>query len=363
MNAHDQLNHQLRASVANNPGRKPGVRVRFWEQGLSALAAVAGVALALGIAAFALIALKPAHPPSSEPTAPQTTNHRGELGLAPRNPGPTPRDVDGAAVAAAWKTAWKEARSCDPQSAPASKTAASPSAAMLSTIPVLRRPFTPADQPPTTFHGHEQPLVRSGNVYIRFVRRARVNDGITFYLVPAKVGRPALSPADANRCYQLTVAALQAQIPNVAPAKRAPTLRYGKAEFALSRYHLETQRLQEGVFLLTQFANGDAVADGGQSPSTIRHTGMLGGAGTPPGPTVMDGIVPPGVATVTLKFPSSHHGNRHLPALAVTGAVVHNVFVIPIPTLFQRGGWPSTAVWRSATGNVIRTIDERPFHP
>jgi hypothetical protein len=39
------------------------------------------------------------------------------------------------------------------------------------------------------------------------------------------------------------------------------------------------------------------------------------------------------------------------------------VFVIPIPTLFERGGWPATAIWRSASGKVIKTVDERPFHP
>jgi hypothetical protein len=77
----------------------------------------------------------------------------------------------------------------------------------------------------------------------------------------------------------------------------------------------------------------------------------------------MDGIVPSGVATVTLKFPAARYGGRTLPALSATGNVVNNVFVIPIPTLFQRGAWPTAAIWRSATGQVIKTVNERPFHP
>ena len=77
----------------------------------------------------------------------------------------------------------------------------------------------------------------------------------------------------------------------------------------------------------------------------------------------MDGIVPTGVATVTLTFPASRYRNHRLPPLSATGDVVNDVFVIPIPTLFQRGGWPTTAIWRSASGKVIRTVDERPFHP
>lgn len=77
----------------------------------------------------------------------------------------------------------------------------------------------------------------------------------------------------------------------------------------------------------------------------------------------MDGIVPSGVATVTLQFPASRHGSQRLPALSTTGDVLNDVFVISIPTLFQRGRWPTTAIWRSASGKVIKTVDERPFHP
>jgi hypothetical protein len=59
-------------------------------------------------------------------------------------------------------------------------------------------------------------------VYIRYVRRVRVAEGRTFYLIPvANLGRPPLSAATANRCYRLEVAALQAALPSVARAKRA----------------------------------------------------------------------------------------------------------------------------------------------
>ncbi len=240
---------------------------------------------------------------------------------------------------------------------------------MLSTLPILRRPATSADQLPANFYFRGQLLPlrgRGGVVYARYVRRARVADSITFYLVPvAKLGRSPLSPAAAERCYQLTVAALRAELPTVPPAKRAPTLRYGDAEFALGRYNLETSSVHEGAFLFTARASGGGGADGGQSPSTIRETGMLGGGGggKPPSPIVMDGIVPPGVASVTLRFPAAGHGGNGLPPLSATGDVVNGVFVIPVPTLFERGGWLTTAIWRSAAGKVIKTVDERPFHP
>jgi hypothetical protein len=338
------------------------------------LIVTAGVAVTLGVAAVALHALRHRRPPSSQPVAPPATHRHSRPAprlRRPRDPGPIPRNVDDAAVANAWNTAWAKDPTCAPGGGPAAGpgvTDATPSQAMLSILPPLRRPATPADRlsADSYIHGRLPPLAfRGGRVYVHYIRRARVADGTTFYLVPAAaLGRPPLPAAAANRCYRLTVAALQAELPSVATAKRAATRRYGDAEFALGRYNLETSSVHEGVFLLTARANGSG-ADGGQSPSTIRHSGMLGGGGggTPPSPIVMDGIVPEGVATVTLRFPAIRHGSRRLPALSATGTVVNNVFVIPVPTLFQRGGWPDTAIWRSASGTVIHTVDERPFHP
>lgn len=370
MNAHDQLERQLRASVARAAGRRPAFRLgpRSWSRGLSVLIVAASTAVALGVAVFALVALHHGRPPSAPTPAPATTQHHRRLGPRPRDPGPIPRNVDDGVIAAAWNTAWREDPVCRGGSAARPGVSnASPSAAMLATIPTLRRPATAADRLPARFYAHGQPagVINSGDVYVRFIRRARVVEGITFYLVPAaKLGSQPLSPAAANRCYQLTTAALRAALPKVPASQRAATRRYGDATFALGRYNLETSSVHEGMFLFSQRAHGSNT-DGGQSPSTIQQSGMLGGSGggTPPTPTVMDGIVPAGVATVTLHFPASRHGRQRLPALNATGNVVNNVFVIPIPTLFERGGWPTTATWRTASGKPIQTVNERPFHP
>lgn len=372
MSAHDQLERQLRASVAHNAGRRPAVRLRArsWSRGLSALIVAVSIAAALGVAVFALATLHGHQPPASPPAAPATTHHGSRLGPPPRDPGPIPRNVDDAVVAASWNTAANEDPACGPGRGAALGARVSyerPSEAMLSILPVLRRPATSADQLPASlyFHGRLLPAFQGGEVYVHHIRRVRVADGRTFYLVPAaKVGRRPLSQATANRCYQLELAALRSKLPTVPRAEQAPTRRYGDAEFALGRYNRETSSVHEGVFLFNEQANGNG-ADGGQSPSTIRQTGMLGGGGggKPPIPIVMDGIVPSSVATVTLQFPAVHYRNRRLPPLSATGGVVNNVFVIPIPTLFERGAWPTTAIWRSASGKLIKTINERPFHP
>lgn len=103
---------------------------------------------------------------------------------------------------------------------------------------------------------------------------------------------------------------------------------------------------------------GGGSGTGGLNLAMIEQGGTLGG-GSSPGGVIMYGIVPSGVATVTLEFPAT----RRLRALAATGKVVANVFVMRLPTLFARGGWPTTTVWRAADGHVVKTIDERPFHP
>jgi hypothetical protein len=238
---------------------------------------------------------------------------------------------------------------------------------MFSTLPVLSRPATSADHLPASLYvgGRPRLFFQGGQIYVRYVRRARVADGSTYYLVPeAGLGSPPLPQAAADRCYRLTVAALQAELPTVPLAERAATRRYGDAEFAVGRYNLETSRVHEGVFLFSQFVSGGG---GGinETVPMIRHGGQLGGGGggKPPRPIVMNGIVPAGVATVTLTFPATHYRAKRLPPLSATGDVINNVFVISIPTLFERGAWPATAIWRSASGQIIKTINERPFHP
>jgi hypothetical protein len=379
MNAHDQLERQLRASVAQIADRAPGLRPwgRSWSQGLSAVIVAATTAVALGVAVIAEVALHRGRPPSSKPSVPvTTTTGPSRLGPRPRDPGPIPRNVDDAAVAAAWNTAWREDPTCRPGAGGgpgAGVSYGAPSAAMLSTLPILRRPASSADRLPANLYFHSGGRLKvllggqGGDVYIRYVRRVRVAEGRTFYLVPvAKIGRPPVPPAAANRCYRLEIAALQAELPSVPRAKRAPTRRYGDAEFALGRYNLETSTVHEGVALIEQNINGGGGGGGAvQGLESIQQGGQLGGGGggKPPTPIMMDGIVPSGVATVTLQFPAIHHRSQHLPALNATGEVVNNVFVIPVPTLFERGGWPTTAIWRSASGKVIKTVDERPFHP
>lgn len=151
MSAHDQLERQLRASVAHKPDRRLALRLRLWSWSLSALIVAASTVAALGVAVFALVALHHSRPPSSRPTPPATEHHQARPGPAPPASGQIPRNADDAAIAAAFNAAWKTDPTCRPGSgtpgaAPVSH--GTPSAAMLSTLPILRRPATRADQLP-----------------------------------------------------------------------------------------------------------------------------------------------------------------------------------------------------------------------
>jgi hypothetical protein len=84
----------------------------------------------------------------------------------------------------------------------------------------------------------------------------------------------------------------------------------------------------------------------GITPAQLR-TGVLEGSDN--GRTD-SGIVPDGVASVTLRFPASRDG----PARAVTGAVVGNVWVVSDPSPAE--GNP-IVVWRAADGRTVHTIN------
>ena len=72
-------------------------------------------------------------------------------------------------------------------------------------------------------------------------------------------------------------------------------------------------------------------------------------------PVIYSGVVPDRVATVTVHYPASNGA----PATTLTSDVVGNVFAIRIPGLTLGGGPPPTITWRSATGQVIKTISTR----
>jgi hypothetical protein len=75
--------------------------------------------------------------------------------------------------------------------------------------------------------------------------------------------------------------------------------------------------------------------------------------------SVVSGIVPDGVARVTLTYPPRGPNNIYpakQPAVTVTTTPVSNVFVVRVHQDPGSSSVPKTIVWRSANGHVIRRI-------
>ena len=94
--------------------------------------------------------------------------------------------------------------------------------------------------------------------------------------------------------------------------------------------------------------------------ATIENAASLGGGTATFGKSTIVGLVPDGVATVTLRYPAGKIGGfdrNHAPAFALTTNVLGNVLVAMIPRGGNRLMAPMTMIWRAANGTVIKTFD------
>jgi hypothetical protein len=220
-----------------------------------------------------------------------------------------------------------------------------PSARMLSVLDVLRRPATAADRLPAPVYRAGRPVMLGDarTIYVDYIRRARVVNGVAYYIVPGVFGSPPPAPRVLNRCYAEEMRALRGRLAHVTKSFRAATLAYGAKVYAETRSELAAQRPYQGVDEFDWQLRGTGGGGGGaSSPATIARQGMLGGS-----ENALYGVVPSGVAKVTLHWPA------RVKRRAQTAPVVNNMFVLVVPgTAFP----PPTMIWRAANGRVIKTV-------
>ncbi len=172
-------------------------------------------------------------------------------------------------------------------------------------LAVLRSPQTPLDAlPASSLPGGVQHM--GEGIYINYVRDVGVISGTTYYVIP--VARGCASS-------------------------------------------------KEEVILYTHSARGFS-GWFGATPRAIEQGRLLGSEGTAAS-SVVSGIVPDGVAKITLKYapakPSSISPRRQL-AVTVTAKPMNNVFAVHVPQNPGSASLPKTIVWRSAKGAVIKRI-------
>jgi hypothetical protein len=319
-----QLHDAARARTGGAPApsaRAPRRRNRW----LGALPAVAAVVVALLVAGGALLAF--GHRARQTPT--RTAASLADI--------PAPRLRRELAYIQAATRQLRTSAVCrtHPQRGP-SVIHGSPAPALLAVLGVLRRPAGPADRLGAGSIGQSE-------TYAGFVRRAFVSHGTAYYVAAGHQDFSGSFPS--ARCLALASAAERAYAPRIPSGLRAQTLAVAAQQMAYER-KLAAQRPQDVVCFVSASRNGGASQCGLTVAALRRGVSPTNAQGT------FSGIVPDGVASVTVRFPAT--GGR--PALSATAAVTGNVYAVRIPQLAGAGFVEPTVVWRSAAGRVIKTV-------
>jgi hypothetical protein len=180
---------------------------------------------------------------------------------------------------------------------------------------------------------------------VQYIRLATTTDGISYYIVPSSAPTRALTITP--RCLAATIGALHAEAPRIPASVRSRTL--ALAARLIARLRLSVSRQTgDGVCLL--FAGGHS--NGGTCGATaedIRNWGLVSELGP------LAGIVPDGVATVTIHYPA-YEGLR---AITATVKVTNNVFAAHITRGVGVARQTPTIVWRSPSGTFLKTVRGR----
>lgn len=244
---------------------------------------------------------------------------------------------------------------CVREHVPATNTGAPP-ASLLSILGVLRLPATAADKVPLQFTSHQT------NVFVNYIRFARSAFGVNWYVWVA--GPPAgfLPPANETRCLAAQSADFRSELPSIPSAQRDATTQMFNVQLRQERSRDSPPLRPPGVGLYGLNPGGGGGGGGGATAAIIEQRGSWGstsgGTGANPGLTRFNGLVPDGVATVTLHYPAGRVGgfsHRTAAAVTITAHAVNNVVVVSVPRAGAQAMNVTTS-WRAADGTIIKTI-------
>lgn len=218
----------------------------------------------------------------------------------------------------------------------------SPGSDLLSVLGLLRRPATPADR----LQGLPSLLAGTPDIYRSSVRRAFSSAGSSYYIVPTR-NDPANS-IPSERCLDLQGAAVDRELPKIPASMRQPVQELATAMLAYAR-GLATHGPEDGICLVTTGSSEEG-ADCGTGAQEIKD----GEASVPQDDNgTYIGVVPDGVATVTLTFPAS----AGQPQRSVTAPVKGNVYAARLIHDFPARSRPTpTVTWRTVQGRVLKRI-------
>ena len=228
-----------------------------------------------------------------------------------------------------------------------------PPAALMSILGVLRRPATPADRLPVS-------IPHQPDLYVNDIRFAQAADGIRWYVWVA--GSNFRAPADVRRCLAAQMQNFRREEPHISASVRVVALRALQAQLAAER-RIDKQPPSEVGVSLTGYAARFGGGGGGASATEIQSRGLWisqgGGTGADPGRTLFAGVLPDGVATVTVHYPAGRIGgfsHRRGPALTVTVPVINNVAVLAVERAGNQATGAVATTWRAQDGTVLKTL-------
>ena len=263
---------------------------------------------------------------------------------------------------------------CVPALQPPVRVDGTPSRELLSSLAALRAPGGVPIGGMGDDLQHVGPPVPTG-VYAQYERLARTvalpatrsapAASIRVYVVAAaNVTGAALVP---SRCDAEQSAALRGELPQIPSALRTPTLQLASRTVAERRAAVQNAK-GIAVVALSPGANGPSIDAYSATTTQFLQRGAISQVGFRSGSgTVLSGVVPNVVASVTLDFPARVGGANPAPPLSVTARPVKNVFVVRLPTnLIPQafgGTTPDSITWRAANGTVVRTIHSSSNRP
>lgn len=249
---------------------------------------------------------------------------------------------------------------CARRHVPATTTSTAP-ASLLSTLGVLRRPARPGGISDVVLSKLSTP---GQTLYVRYARFARSVYGFAFYV---SVGTsPVFAPVDIGRCIAAATASFDRELSRIPKALRADDTQIFNAAISTQRVNWARNKPSVGVSLTAISLYGAGGFGGGGGDAAVIEEGKglgEGGAATGSGPdtSFVDGVVPDGVASVTLHYdagPLGGYSRKQAPAANITTKPVNNVIIAIVPRA-TGNALPSTITWRAANGKIIKTIHER----
>ena len=232
-----------------------------------------------------------------------------------------------------------------------------PPASLLSIVGVLRRPAARGGASDVVSRlGGEYP-----GLYVKYVRFARAVDGLDWYVSVSAGHLGIRAPVHINRCIAAQTANFDRELPRIPKAFRADATEIFTAQIQNER-SVDAHNPPVGVNLTGLGPYGGSGPSSGGATAAGIEAGALayGGSLTGSGPDTasVEGVVPDGVASVTLHYdagPASAYGHKHAPAANITATPVNNVIVVTVPRNVGNAS-PQTMIWRSANGTIIKTI-------